>query len=89
MSLSPDERQVALALRSGSPENLDIWTIDVARNMRNLVTSDAEAEGWDHDKLIEWAKPRARIYEIPEAEPKPTEPEQPAPPRKQPTESGC
>ncbi len=34
LSLSPDERQVAVALRSGSPENLDIWTIDIARNLR-------------------------------------------------------
>jgi serine/threonine protein kinase/Tol biopolymer transport system component len=46
LSLSPDERQVALALRIRSAENLDIWTIDVARKMRNIVTSDAEAEGW-------------------------------------------
>ena len=46
LSLSPDERQVALALRSGSPENLDIWTIDIARNLRNRVTSDAQPEGW-------------------------------------------
>ena len=45
-SLSPDERQVALALRSGSPENLDIWTIDIARSLRNRVTSDAQPEGW-------------------------------------------
>jgi eukaryotic-like serine/threonine-protein kinase len=45
-SLSPDERQVALALRSGSAENLDIWTIDVARNLRNRVTTDAQPEGW-------------------------------------------
>jgi len=44
LSLSPDEHQVALALRSG--ENLDIWTIDVARNLRNRVTSDPEPEGW-------------------------------------------
>jgi len=46
LSLSPDESQVALALRSGSPENLDIWTIDIARNLRNRVTSDAQPEGW-------------------------------------------
>ena len=30
LSLSPDERQVAVALRRASPENLDIWTIDTA-----------------------------------------------------------
>ncbi len=46
LSLSPDERQVAVALRSGSPENLDIWTIDIARNLRNRVTFDAQPEGW-------------------------------------------
>ncbi len=46
LSLSPDERQVALALRSGSSENLDIWTIDIARNLRNRVTSDPQPEGW-------------------------------------------
>jgi len=46
LSLSPDERRVALALRSGSPENLDIWTIDIARNLRDRVTSDAQPEGW-------------------------------------------
>ena len=46
LSLSPDEQQVAVALRSGSPENLDIWTIDIARKLRNRVTSDAQSEGW-------------------------------------------
>ena len=43
LSLSPDERQVAVAQRSGSPENLDIWTIDIARNLRNRVTTDVAA----------------------------------------------
>ena len=46
LSLSPDEQQVALALRSGNAENLDIWTIDVASNLRNRVTSDPQPEGW-------------------------------------------
>ena len=46
LALSPDERQVAVALRSGSLENLDIWTIDIARKLRNRVTSDARPEGW-------------------------------------------
>ena len=46
LSLSPDERHVALALRSGRADNIDIWTIDVARNVRNRVTSDARPEGW-------------------------------------------
>ena len=42
--LSPNERQVALALRTGSPPNLDIWTIDVGHNLRNRVTSDVAPE---------------------------------------------
>ena len=46
LSLSPDERHVALALRSGRADNIDIWTIDVARNLRNRVTSDERPEGW-------------------------------------------
>jgi eukaryotic-like serine/threonine-protein kinase len=51
-ALSPDERQVALALRTGSPGNLDIWTIETARNLRNRVTSDVQPEGspvWSPD----------------------------------------
>jgi len=55
-SLSPDERQVAVALRSGNPENLDIWTIDIARSLRNRVTSDAQPEGWPV-----WSPDGARI----------------------------
>ena len=56
LSLSPDERQVAAALRSGSSENLDIWTIDIARNLRNRVTSDAQPELWPV-----WSPDSARI----------------------------
>ena len=46
LSLSPDERQIALALRSGSAQNLDVWTIDLARNLRNRVTTGPRPEGW-------------------------------------------
>jgi eukaryotic-like serine/threonine-protein kinase len=46
LSLSPDEQHVAVALRSGSPESLDIWTIDIPRKQRNKVTFDAQSEGW-------------------------------------------
>ena len=48
-SLSPDELQVAVALRRASPENLDIWTIDAAPNLPSRpsrVTTDAQPEGW-------------------------------------------
>ena len=48
LSLSPDERQVAVALRRASPENLDIWTIDAAPNLPSAsrVTTDPQPEGW-------------------------------------------
>ena len=48
-SLSPDEHQVAVALRRASPENLDIWTIDAAPNLPSRpsrVTTDPQPEGW-------------------------------------------
>ena len=48
-SLSPDERQVAVALRRASPENLDIWTIDAAPSLPSRpsrVTTDPQPEGW-------------------------------------------
>ena len=48
LSLSPDERQVAVALRT-NPENLDIWTIDTAPNLPSRpirVTTDPQPEGW-------------------------------------------
>jgi Tol biopolymer transport system component len=45
-SLSPDERRVAVAVPSGSPANLDIWLIDVERNLRSRLTSEARDEGW-------------------------------------------
>ena len=40
LALSPDERRVAVALATGNPENLDIWLIDVARNVRSRLTVD-------------------------------------------------
>ena len=53
LSLSPDERHVAVALRRGSPENLDIWTIDIARrNLDVRVTTDEQPDGspvWSPD----------------------------------------
>ena len=40
LALSPDERHVAVALETGSPENFDIWIIDIARNSRSRLTVD-------------------------------------------------
>jgi eukaryotic-like serine/threonine-protein kinase len=39
-ALSPDERRLAVALGPGSPENIDIWIVDIARNIRSRLTVD-------------------------------------------------
>jgi Tol biopolymer transport system component/DNA-binding winged helix-turn-helix (wHTH) protein len=38
VALSPDERRAAVTLETGSPENVDIWLIDIARNIRSRLT---------------------------------------------------
>lgn len=38
LALSPDERRVAVTLETGDPENVDIWLIDIARNIRSRLT---------------------------------------------------
>jgi dipeptidyl aminopeptidase/acylaminoacyl peptidase len=52
LALSPDERRVAVSLGTGSPENLDIWIIDVARNVPSRLTFDPGTDGspvWSPD----------------------------------------
>jgi len=44
LALSPDERTVSVALGTGNPENVDIWLIDVARNVRSRLTVDPGRE---------------------------------------------
>ena len=51
-ALSPDERRVAVALSTGNPGNLDIWILDIARNVRSRLTFDPGADGspvWSPD----------------------------------------
>jgi hypothetical protein len=38
VTLSPDERHAAVTLETGSPENIDIWLMDLARNIRSRLT---------------------------------------------------
>jgi dipeptidyl aminopeptidase/acylaminoacyl peptidase len=38
LALSPDERRVAVTLETGAPDNVDIWLIDIARNIRSRLT---------------------------------------------------
>lgn len=52
LALSPDERRVAVTLGTGSPENLDIWVIDITRNVRSRLTFDPGTDGspvWSPD----------------------------------------
>ena len=52
LALSPDERRVAVALGTGSPDNLDIWIIDIARNVPSRLTVDPGTDGspvWSPD----------------------------------------
>jgi hypothetical protein len=41
LALSPDERRVAVTLGTGTPENVDIWVIDIVRNIRSRLTVDS------------------------------------------------
>jgi len=38
LALSPDERRVAVTLETGVPNNVDIWLIDILRNIRSRLT---------------------------------------------------
>jgi Tol biopolymer transport system component/DNA-binding winged helix-turn-helix (wHTH) protein len=38
LALSPDERRVAVTLETGTQKNVDIWLIDIARNIRSRLT---------------------------------------------------
>jgi Tol biopolymer transport system component/DNA-binding winged helix-turn-helix (wHTH) protein len=56
VALSPDERRAAVTLETGSPENVDIWLIDIARNIRSRLTVHP---GQDVSPL--WSPDGARI----------------------------
>ena len=52
LALSPDESRVAVARRTGSPGNQDIWIIDIARNIPSRLTDDPGTDGspvWSPD----------------------------------------
>jgi eukaryotic-like serine/threonine-protein kinase len=40
LALSPEERRVAVAVGTGNRENVDIWIVDIARNVRSRLTVD-------------------------------------------------
>ena len=45
LALSPDERRVAVAVGAGDLQNVDIWIIDIARNVRSRLTVDPGVHG--------------------------------------------
>lgn len=52
LALSPDAGRVAVAISTGNPGNLDVWVLDVARNLRSRLTFDPGADGspvWSPD----------------------------------------
>jgi Tol biopolymer transport system component len=44
VALAPDERRAAVALQTGTPENRDIWLIDLARSVSSRLTVDPANE---------------------------------------------
>jgi hypothetical protein len=56
LALSSDERRVAVAFASGTPENLDIWILDVASGAPTRLTFDP---GLDNSPL--WSPDGSRI----------------------------
>ncbi len=64
LALSPDERRVAVTLETGAPTNVDIWLIDIARNIRSRLTVDPGQERspvWSPDSAwIAFQSSRAR-----------------------------
>jgi len=46
VALSPDERRIAAAIGGGNPPNVDIWTIDVARNVSSRLTFDPSFDAY-------------------------------------------
>ncbi len=52
LALSPEERRVAVAVGTGNRENVDIWIVDIARNVRSRLTVDPGVHGtpvWSPD----------------------------------------
>ena len=56
LALSPDEKQVAVVLTSGSPENRDVYIVDVARDQSMRLTTDP---GFDFSPV--WSPDGLRI----------------------------
>ena len=69
VSLSPDERRVAVSLQTGSPANRDVWLIDLARaGTPSRFTFDASGDGlpiWSpHADQIAFASSRSGTWNV-------------------------
>jgi Tol biopolymer transport system component len=52
LALSPEERRVAVVVGTAALENVDIWIVDIARNVRSRLTVDPGVHGtpvWSPD----------------------------------------
>ena len=56
IALSPDEKRVAVTLLTGTPENRDVWLIDIPRSVSSRLTSDPA-----NDVLPAWSPDASRI----------------------------
>ena len=56
IALSPDEKRVAATLLTGTPENRDVWLIDIGRSVSSRLTSDPA-----NDVLPLWSPDGSRI----------------------------
>jgi len=56
IALSPDEKRVAVTLLTGTPENRDVWLIDLVRSVSSRLTSDPA-----NDVLPTWSPDGSKI----------------------------
>ena len=52
LSLSPDERRLAVAIENGAPPNRDVWIVDLSRGVPTRLTFDPGSDGgggWSAD----------------------------------------
>ena len=68
LALSSDDRRIAVAVGTGTPENRDIWNIDVSHGIRSRVTTDPAPDlspVWSPDGLrVAFGSQRSGRYSL-------------------------
>ena len=68
LSLSPDDRRLAVGIDTGSPANRDAWVVDLARGVPTRLTFDPASDGigsWSPDGTrLAFASNRRSAYDI-------------------------